>query len=71
MRALVGAEPVDHFGELRVVAVRFELVELASVVAVNLFFDRGGAGHRRLGTDQREVVAEDDPDPEDRAVAHV
>src|SRR3990170_7686711 len=56
--ALVGAEPLDHFGQLGVVAVLLEPGELAGVMAIDLFFDGSGAGHRRLGPDQRRGGSE-------------
>src|SRR5688572_647504 len=56
--ALVGAELLDHSGKLGIVAVPFEPVDLAGVMAVDFLLDRGGAGHCRFGPNQRGSGAE-------------
>ncbi len=73
MRELVGARRFDRLDEFRVLAA--ELLGLASVVAVDNFFDRDGAGHRRPLAEQRrrrsKRKAGDVPERRQRSRPHV
>src|SRR5690606_7893482 len=66
MRAFVVAKLRNRAGQLGIVAVLLQLAQLARIVPVDFLLDRRGAGHRRLGAEQRrrraERVARDRPD---------